>query len=356
MSLASQADQSSISQPNSVGGARPSACPRVLHHLEDSPSVASTSFGPDSYADVRLHSYPRHVMLELNDLLRGESIAPESVLVLRHRPHERKLNRVMPWLASARPDLYNTYQQSHGEQLERAMYRMTRTGYLASFLGRRPGQALFVGLYEIGRARPMTHAQYWRLPAHRELRTLGMEGFTKSPGRSSLLWFELTPVDFYSNWKGKLTVGWPPPERSWWRRAHRNEMPVLSILEDSALEQGVPGWQEISLTWDHLKLLPMRWRDTLSQWRGVYHILDESDGKRYVGSAAGKDNLLGRWLNYAKSGHGGNRLLRQRDPKHFTFTILQLVSPDLDPGDISAIEASWKRRLQTRAPQGLNDN
>lgn len=67
-------------------------------------------------------------------------------------------------------------------------------------------------------------------------------------------------------------------------------------------------------------------------------------------------NLLGRWRNYAASGHGGNRLLRQRDPANFRFSILQRVSPDMDPADIVRLEATWKARLHTRAPAGLNDN
>jgi hypothetical protein len=67
--------------------------------------------------------------------------------VLRHRPHEHKLNKVLPWLAAERPELFNAYQQTQSKQLERAMKKMTGTGYVASFIGREPGKALFIGLY-----------------------------------------------------------------------------------------------------------------------------------------------------------------------------------------------------------------
>ena len=294
--------------------------------------------------------------MELNTLLTNRRFSPESVIVLRHRPHEPALNRILPWIVAERPDLFNAYQETHGSALEGAMARLIGTGYIASFLGRRPNQALFVGLYAIGRARRISHKQYWRLPAYVELRTLGMEGFAKLASRPSTLKFDLTPVDFYPEWKGRLIVDWPPPERAWWRRAHRNEMRVLSVLEESAFDEAVPDWSEVVVTWDELQLLPRRWRDALSQWRGVYHILDSSDGKRYVGLAAGADNLLGRWKQYAKSGHGGNVLLRGRDPRNFTFSILQRVSPDLPAAEVAGVEASWKRRLHTRAPVGLNDN
>ena len=68
-----------------------------------------------------------------------------------------------------------------------------------------------------------------------------------------------------------------------------------------------------------------------------------------------KQNILGRWLNYAASGHGGNKKLKERDPSYFVFTILQRTSPDTERDEIGRIEAGWKDRLHTRE-HGLNDN
>jgi GIY-YIG catalytic domain len=102
--------------------------------------------------------------------------------------------------------------------------------------------------------------------------------------------------------------------------------------------------------------LPRRIKEGLAHWRGVYLITDNCDGARYVGSAYGADNILGRWQSYAKSGHGGNKLLKLRDARSFSFSILQRVSPDLPAEDVIAIETSWKVRLGTRAPAGLNEN
>jgi len=293
--------------------------------------------------------------MNLNDLLRGKDIDPQRVFVLRHRPSEPQLNKVLPWLAAEKPDVFNAYQQTQGEKLERAMQSMAHTGYIASFIGREAGKALFVGLYSIGESQPLTYDEYWRIAAHRELKVFGMRGFSGEE-RSSILWFDLALTDFYARWRGKLIVGWAPPERSWWRRAHRNEMPIHAVLENSALDAAMPDWDAINLTWDELRVLPTHWQDVLSQWRGIYYIFDTSDGKGYVGAAYGENNLLGRWRNYAAYGHGGNRLLRQRDPKKFRFTILQRVSPDMDANDVVRLESSWKQRLHTREPHGLNDN
>ncbi|MFB3917258.1 MAG: GIY-YIG nuclease family protein [Terriglobales bacterium] len=294
--------------------------------------------------------------MNLNDLLLTKSIKPEQVLVLRHRPTEPALNKVLPWLAAEKPDVYNAYQQTQGEKVEKAM---SRAAYVASFIGHEPGKALFIGLYSIDGSRPLTYEEFWQVPAYVEMKAFGMRGFTKDEacnGRPSVQWFNLTPTDFYATWKGKLIVGWPGLERSWWRWADRNEIPVAAVLEDSLLDKAMPEWEEIALNWEELRVLPTRWKSALSQWRGIYYIFDESDGKGYVGSAYGENNLLGRWLNYAASGHGGNSLLRKRDASNFRFSILQRVSPDMAADDVIRLECTWKERLHTRSPHGLNDN
>ena len=118
----------------------------------------------------------------------------------------------------------------------------------------------------------------------------------------------------------------------------------------------MPEWYELTITWEELHVLPTCWKSALSQWRGIYVIFDHDDGKSYVGSAYGKDNLLGRWLDYATVGHGGNKHLRKRNPRSFSFSILQRVSPDMEADEIIRLEATWKARLHTRHPDGLNDN
>lgn len=294
--------------------------------------------------------------MNLGDLVAHESIDPRRLIVMRHRPFEPELNKVLPWLAADKPEVFNAYQQTQGPKLEKVMSALQGVGFVASFIGHEPGKAIYVGLYRIGESRPLTLSEYWQVPAYIEMKTFGMRGFTPNQDRSSLLWFDLSLTDFYAHWKGKLIVGWPPPERSWWRRAHRNEFPVLAVLEDSALTARMPAWNEVALSWEELGVLPVRWRAAIEQWRCIYYIFDASDGKGYVGSAYGAENLLGRWLNYSATGHGGNRLLRSRDPRHFRFSILQLLAPDLDAADVIRLEATWKERLHTRAPDGLNDN
>lgn len=156
--------------------------------------------------------------------------------------------------------------------------------------------------------------------------------------------------------KGRLIVGWPGIERSWWRWASRNRFEVHAIHEESRLIRPLPPWNELVLTWPELPLLPASWRQAISQWRGVYYIFDTELKQGYVGSACGAENILGRWKHYGVSGHGGNRLLKKRRPEQFKFSILELVSPSMSPLELIEIENRWKQRLHTRAPLGLNDN
>lgn len=209
--------------------------------------------------------------MTLNDLLHKHGIDPRQVLVFRHRPSEPEFRKVFPLLAADRPHLFNAYQQTHRERVEKAM---TKAGYIASFIGHEPGKALFIGLYKIGKAKRVTHQQYWQIPANIELMKLGMKGF--GGDRPFCLWFDLAQLDFYSSWKGKLIVDWPPPELSWWRYAHKNEIPIHAILEDSALDAAMKKWNEIDFTWSQLSILPKRWQAKLAEWRGIYYIFDTS--------------------------------------------------------------------------------
>lgn len=110
--------------------------------------------------------------MTLNDLLRRQQIEPKNMLVLRHRPHEPELRKVLPWLAAEKLAVFNAYQQTQGPKLESAMQAMTGHGFVASFIGHEPGKALFVGLYSIGGSKPLTFREYWRVPEYVEMRRL----------------------------------------------------------------------------------------------------------------------------------------------------------------------------------------
>jgi hypothetical protein len=83
--------------------------------------------------------------LDFNDLLAKHHINPRDVLVLRHKPTEPSLRRALHRLAAYQPEVFNAYQQTQSEKVEK---RMKKATYVASFIGHQPRSALFVGLYK----------------------------------------------------------------------------------------------------------------------------------------------------------------------------------------------------------------
>jgi hypothetical protein len=59
--------------------------------------------------------------MELNNLLLSKGISPEKVMAFRHRPAEPMLRKVLPWLALERQEIFNAYQKSHDEKVEKAL-------------------------------------------------------------------------------------------------------------------------------------------------------------------------------------------------------------------------------------------
>lgn len=295
--------------------------------------------------------------MHFNDLLRDTGIELKTTLVLRHapRPDEKRLRKSLPLLAAVRHDLFKAYQSVQTPKVERAYQK---ADYVASFIGVESGKAIFAGLYEIAGARPITYEQFWRKPENRSLRDdYDMIGVT---GRNEIRqWFDLVLSDFYVRWMGKLSILWPGKERSWYRWADRNKFEIDYISQESQFEPVMPDWDDLVLDQAIMRDMPRTWKEKLRGWRGVYIIFDDADHacRGYVGSAYGSDNLLGRWQNYLKTGHGGNVGLRGRDPKNFRFSILQLLNEAADQGEIISLETKWKNRLHTRKDEGgLNRN
>ena len=152
---------------------------------------------------------------------------------------------------------------------------------------------------------------------------------------------------------GKLRISWGPGTRSWRERAGNQNKPVIEIRSET--EPAFPGFAAFECDVESIERLPASWIDTLRNVKGVYLLLDRESGKQYVGSALGQDSLWGRWRDYARDGHGGDRELRKLGRRPYRVTILQavpMISPD---DDVLATESLWKEKLMTRQ-FGLNAN
>ena len=113
--------------------------------------------------------------MDFRDLLRAQGFDADSkgkILLLRHRPFEPQLARVMPWMIEERRDLFEAYQSVSG----RPETAFGKAELVASFLGMRAGTAHFVGLYRIGASRPLDFEAYWRSPSTRLYVTTAARG------------------------------------------------------------------------------------------------------------------------------------------------------------------------------------
>ncbi len=310
-----------------------------------SPTEASTTL-----LDPPAASRPGGALLTLDTLLEKAGISAKSVVVFRHRPPEARLGQLLPSFAAERPELFAAYQSVQGGQAA-AMLRGATV--LASFIGQEGGRATFAGLFAIEASRTASAAEIRAMEHMPELIALGMP-LAPAGGPLAIL-FTLTPLPFFTDWIGRLVIDWPARGINWKLRADRSVFPIRAIYDESRFIDAMPKWSELTLAWGELALLPQTWRANLAQWRGVYFIFDTDRKLGYVGSAAGGENILGRWRDYAASGHGGNVRLRESRPESLRFSILELTAPSLPIEEVIKAENAWKHRLHTRE-LGLNIN
>lgn len=186
-------------------------------------------------------------------------------------------------------------------------------------------------------------------------------------------YWDLRPSTFLAPLANRLVVEWGNP-RTWHRRAiSAAHLPVLEIADRDKVP--FPGFDRVLLSYHELgeMIADHRyadWRVALSEVQGIYLITDTTNGKQYVGKADGAERILGRWMSYARDGHGGNVALRDlafasvgdEDAKvrtdharHFVFSILRVFGPSTSSTEVDAAESHYKRALMTRE-FGLNRN
>jgi GIY-YIG catalytic domain len=293
--------------------------------------------------------------MRFNTLLREAGIDPTEVAVALHTPPERHLRRVLGALVAEEPHLFQAYQSNHRRRPEATLKARK---YLASFVGADRKEMNFAGLFAIDGWSERTAEEFDADPNHLELQArFGTKSFATQAieeSRGSFAEFTLRPVPQMQDLLGRLVISHDPTQ-SYIRLAENLDPQIVEIRRQSELVPPPPDWREFVLTAQELRTLPQEWGQKLSGWRGVYLITDERDGERYVGSAYGSENLLGRWRAHVAREKGVTVELGQRDPGSFRFSILQLLLHDADAGEVKALEANWKMRLHTRA-WGLNRN
>ncbi len=294
--------------------------------------------------------------MEFNDLLRWNDIDPASVVLALHKPAGAFARRALCVLSEEDKPAFAAYQ-SHHPIIQQST--LAKRPVMASFVPTTEGEMTFVGLFSKVSQAPILHGELACDPDFIRM----LEAVTRpwSGGVHSLfpliegrLRFALEDMDQLADLKGRLTVV-DPVARNYMRLADRTPLKVIEVARVPRLVPPMPEWTDLVLSAAELRTLPKDWAIRLAEWRGVYLIIDDADGARYVGSAYGHTNFLGRWRAHIVNDTGATVELAKRNPATFRFSILQRLDPDMDAAAVIAVENTWKVRLHTRA-FGLNVN
>ena len=182
--------------------------------------------------------------------------------------------------------------------------------------------------------------------------------------RSDQRYFDLEHIDLLKDYEGRLMIDWGNSARMWHQKG-TTEKPIVAIQADE--KKVFSGFENLILTYDELKEIVENptiyeaWHTALSSVNAIYLIVDRETGKQYVGSAYGKDGLLGRWSCYVNSLHGNNKLMKElicaypERYHHFQFSILQILPKTVTDDEVIQTESLYKKKLLT-VPFGMNDN
>lgn len=247
-------------------------------------------------------------------------------LVIHSNPFPSNI-RDLHSLYMYRKDLFLEYQ---GEQLKNTFKGIK---YIVTFLGETGTTSRFVGVYKI-------------------------EGSTPSPYDPEEVLLDLKPVEAFIPLEEKYVIDWGRATTSW-HQYYYNLKPVIGIEDKLSRDIHLPKaqlYKDAVLSYPQLKQAVQNpeWVDILKTVNCIYAILDNNNGKLYVGSTYNTDGILGRWESYAKTGHGDDKELNAliaKDPSYatdnFQWTILEILPLDI-PADMAVErEKIWKIKLGT---------
>lgn len=169
---------------------------------------------------------------------------------------------------------------------------------------------------------------------------------------------------------GRLLVhhpGSPGRGRAFYLEKHYPKLIVSQIFDKPYSGESFCGYEEINHDFNILESIfktnKSDWKAALENVKGVYLIVDKSNGKMYVGSAYGESGIWSRWACYIETGHGWNdeltKLIKQEGfdyaRKNLKFSLLEYRAMKTDDQVIIDREQYWKKVLLS-GTYGYNKN
>lgn len=267
---------------------------------------------------------------------------PGKCLFLRHQHGRYQVDELR------RKGLIELFQRYHGRDVYRGVEQ------IVTFCGLPGTRALFYGVYRV-----VNSHSYEVGP------TIPGCEWTEEWKEDANYFYDLEEDMRFRDLRDRIVIDWGKATRSWCQKA--KDKPVLEIREPGRMLPPFEDYLEFSLSFAQLTDLfaneeaHREWKSHLSAVSGVYLIIAEKSGDLYVGSAYGVEGIWGRWRQYAKTKHGGNRKLRELVdsddyyPETFRFSVLQVLPKSMTKNEVIRREGIYKNKLGSRA-RGLNDN
>lgn len=291
----------------------------------------------------------------LNDLIRAVGIDPKDCTLMEHKNGDARVQSQFLRMAESDRDAMEFFQSTHNINETQALRNRP---YTLSFIRLRDRKSdgaehmIFIGLYKVPEPIERDNQSLMSDVRYKRIVEIFKVPYTL-PGETSLC-FDLVGRPELAELSGRLVVQ-SSGKRRLVLHIEKYCLPVIEVKRAKQFDPPIKNWRTYTLTASEVLVLGPTPRQQLSEWRGVYLIIDETNGARYVGAAYAKDlNILGRWQAHVAGAVGVTAQLRFRNAMNFRFSILERVSLDMPDKDLFALEQTWMTRLGTRQSYGWN--
>lgn len=280
--------------------------------------------------------------MKFQDLLANKGIDLTRAKLIRHNLSNPA---VASNLALGYLELYQSVQLPN---------RFQNCDVIISFLGTEGTNGIFKGCYRITDAVPYDRG------------SLPDDFVPEDDMGDGCVIFRMDPMNILPELIDRLEIDWGKSTRGWCQNG-TTEKEILSIRPPIS-EISFTGYDRVIVSFQTLQTIVTNravyreWENKLSAVAGVYLITDTRTGKHYVGSASGEQGgIWGRWSEYAKTKHGGNKRLVELITadadycNNFQFSILEVFPLKRDRSTVLEAEQLYKRKLCS-VVHGLNDN
>ena len=184
--------------------------------------------------------------------------------------------------------------------------------------------------------------------------------------------YAIEEIEGFEGLKDKVVIDWGKGTLSWMQnwQSTKNVRRIDQVNTGDDIPYFIR-YEDVILSFSQLQKVveDKEWKSKLESLNCVYMILDKETGKQYVGvtykdmKPGIKNGILGRWTEYAKTGHGNNKLLVallaekgiSYADQNFQWTILETLPLNVTPKVAIDRESLYKKKFGTRE-HGYNEN